>query len=185
MDLVENINALKNLLRQEIKELKKKADKQKMLSASQNIFSQVEALAEFKSAKTILAYWSLPDEVQTHEFVMKWYREKQILLPLVAGDELEIREFFGMECMEVGSSFGILEPKKGKVLNNINIDLVIVPGVAFDLQGNRLGRGKGYYDKLLKNKDTLKVGVCFNFQLVDKVPVDGFDIPMDVVIQSL
>ncbi|PKP39159.1 MAG: 5-formyltetrahydrofolate cyclo-ligase [Bacteroidetes bacterium HGW-Bacteroidetes-15] len=175
----------KQLLRQEIRELKKKADKQRMLSASQKIFHQVEELTEFKSAKTILAYWSLPDEVQTHDFVMKWYREKQILLPIVAGEMLEIREFSGMECMEPGSSFGILEPKKGKAVNNINIDLVIVPGVAFDLQGNRLGRGKGYYDKLLKNKDTYKVGVCFDFQLVDKVPVDSFDISMNIVVQSI
>jgi len=84
--------------------------------------------------------------------------------------------------MEEGPSYGILEPKNGLAYTSINIDLGIIPGMAFDLQGNRLGRGKGYYDKLLKVLNLETIGVCFSFQLVDKVPSDTFDIAMDSVI---
>lgn len=154
-----------------------------MRNQSKDIFDQIEALDQFKAAKTVLAYWSMPDEVSTHDFVKKWHTEKRILLPLVVGDILELRVFTGMDCMVVGPSFGILEPQKGTPYTNELIDFAVIPGVAFDLAGNRLGRGKGYYDKLLKQQTTYKVGVAFSFQVVASVPVDNFDIPMDLIVK--
>lgn len=177
-------NELKKQLRQKIKEKKRVIDKQTLTVDSRKIFQLVEKLPEFVSAKTILAYWSLPDEVQTHDFILKWYNQKQIVLPLVKGDNLELRLFSGMNCMAEGVAFGILEPQKGEPVNEQEIDFGIIPGVAFDLCGNRMGRGKGYYDKLLKNISIYKVGVCFDFQIVEKVPTDSFDIPMDKIISS-
>lgn len=182
MDTINTIENQKKLLRKSIKELKKSVGKEKRLTNSEQIFTQIEALPEFKSAKTVLAYWSMPDEVHTHDFVMKWYQKKRIILPLVVGENLELREFTGMDCMVVGPAFGILEPAKGNVAKDIAIDIVITPGLAFDNNGNRLGRGKGYYDRLFKNKKTFKVGVCFDFQVVPLVPVEGYDVPMDKII---
>mgnify|MGYP001027393104 CR=1 FL=1 len=63
------------------------------------------------------------------------------------------------------------------------IDLMIIPALAFDKENNRLGRGKGFYDKLLENSNTLKVGVCFPFQFLDKIPTEEFDVKMDYVIK--
>lgn len=182
MDITNNVDGQKKLLRKSIKEFKKTVDKQKILADSKHIFIQIESLPEFKLAETVLAYWSLPDEVHTHDFVMKWHQKKRILLPLVVGEDLELREFTGMDCMEVGPAFGILEPRKGSIAKDIEIDITITPGLAFDNNGNRLGRGKGYYDRLFKNKKSYKVGVCFNFQLVPMVPTEEYDVPMDKII---
>jgi 5-formyltetrahydrofolate cyclo-ligase len=176
------IREKKIALRKEIKRRKAQADSKLFAQLSESVFDHIEALEAFKQAKTVLAYWSLPDEVFTHNFVKKWHKSKAILLPLVVGDKLELRIFSGMECMEVGPAFGILEPSRGDLAESLEIDLVIVPGLAFDTAGKRLGRGKGYYDKLLKNESMLKIGVCFDFQLVDEVPTEPFDIAMDMVI---
>ncbi len=64
------------------------------------------------------------------------------------------------------------------------IDLIIVPGIAFDKSLNRLGRGKAYYDKLLKDSKAIKIGVCFDFQLLESVPVDKYDVKMDLIITN-
>ncbi|MFP4555529.1 MAG: 5-formyltetrahydrofolate cyclo-ligase [Bacteroidales bacterium] len=176
------LNYYKQELRDRIKHIKKTIRTEQKLKESETIFKLIEQLPEFKSAKTVLAYWSLPDEVVTHNFIMKWYKEKQVLLPVVVNSTLEIREFSGMECMVKGKSFGILEPSKGKKVSASSIDFGIIPGVAFDSYGNRLGRGKGFYDKLLMNYNFLKVGVCFSFQLVNRVPTGSYDIKMNKVI---
>lgn len=179
-----DILELKKQLRKDIRERKKAVDKQKMLQDSEKIFEIIERIPDFVAAKTVLAYWSLPDEVYTHDFIMKWYKEKKIVLPLVVGETLDLKFFSGHDCMEAGISFGILEPHKGEDANLVNIDFGIIPGMAFDLKGNRMGRGKGYYDKLFKQKKMYKVGVCFDFQIVDSVPTDEYDVSMDLVVST-
>lgn len=176
------ISEQKIALRKHIRDLKKQANAEEMLRDSDKIFTKIESLDAFKQAKTVLAYWSMSDEVFTHKFVKKWYKEKLFLLPLVVGDVLELKVFSGMKSMVVGPSFGILEPRNGGNYENQPIDFGVIPGVAFDTAGNRMGRGKGYYDKLLKENPMLKVGVCFSLQMVEKVPTDTFDIQMDMVV---
>lgn len=172
----------KTALRKHIKQLKKQTSADEMLSESAKIFQKIESLEAFKTAKTVLAYWSMSDEVFTHDFVKKWYKDKLFLLPLVVGDVLQLKIFSGMQTLVVGPVFGILEPHNGADYENQPIDFGVIPGMAFDASGNRMGRGKGYYDKLLKANPMLKAGVCFNFQKVEKVPIDSFDIPMDLVV---
>jgi len=139
-------------------------------------------LPEFAESKVILAYWSMDDEVFTHDFIIKHYNEKKIILPVVKGDVLELKEFTGLSNLKKDDVFGIEEPI-GEVFQDLEtIDMIIVPGVAFDNKLNRMGRGKAYYDKLLKTTNALKVGVCFDFQMVETVPVDQFDIKMDMVL---
>jgi len=120
--------------------------------------------------------------VQTRDFVLKWFLNRTVLLPVVREDELELRLFTGEDKMVQGSSFGIYEPT-GDVFEQIDsIDLIIVPGIAFDKNLNRLGRGKAYYDKLLCSTKAMKVGVCFDFQIVDNIPTESHDVKMDDVI---
>ena len=136
----------------------------------------------FRQARTVLLYHSLPDEPDTHAFIRRWQGRKRVLLPVVRGDELELREYTGPEHMTTGA-FGIEEPEGGAFTDYDDIDLAVVPGVAFDRAGNRLGRGKGYYDRLLpKLGRACKIGLCFSFQIVEHIPAEPHDIRMDLII---
>ena len=106
---------------------------------------QVEALEAFQHADTVLLYWSMEDEVQTHDFVNRWYRKKCLLLPCVEGDDLVLRQYTGPECLRAGEQFGIGEPTGPEYTTLEQVALIIVPGVAFDHKGNRMGRGRGFY----------------------------------------
>ena len=108
--------------------------------------------------------------------------EKRILLPVVVGDDLELRLYTGPEDLKPGA-YGIEEPTGELFTDYADIDFIVVPGVAFDRNGNRLGRGKGYYDRLLPRIPSAhKAGICFPFQLVEEVPAEPFDIRMDEII---
>lgn len=128
----------------------------------------------------MMLYSSLPDEVQTHDFIERWRNEKRIILPTVVGDDI-IPVELGKDISFAIGDFDILEPQSEPYHGSY--DLIVVPGMAFDRNGNRLGRGKGYYDRFLcKHLTTNKIGICFDFQLVEEVPTDDNDIRMDEVI---
>ena len=97
-------------LRRQIRAAKKAVPFCEKLTRSRDIMSKVEALSSFRKAKVVLLYWSMEDEVQTHEFVEKWYKEKTVLLPCVDRDDLKLRQYTGQKCMRSGEQFGIGEP---------------------------------------------------------------------------
>lgn len=174
----------KKKVRKQMRELKRQYSADDKKKKSVTVWEQLEKELAFREARTVLAYWSMDDEVFTHDFVQKWAGDKTVLLPCVKGDELEIRYFESVGQLNPGASFGILEPV-GELCEDLDkIDLIIVPGVAFDGKNNRLGRGKGYYDKILKRTRAGKVGVCFDFQFIEDVPTDEYDVRMDNVIVS-
>ncbi len=111
---------------------------------SAEILAALEAHPAFRAATTVLLYHSLNDEVDTHAFIQKWSSEKRILLPVVVGDDLELRLYTGPEDMSISRIYGIAEPTGEIFTDYAAIDFIVVPGVAFDAKGNRLGRGKGY-----------------------------------------
>ncbi len=180
MDIKEQKQSLRKLIRKTKVEYSLE-EKQQL---SEPIFDKVETMQEFKDAKTVLLYWSMNDEVDTHEFVNKWYKDKTILLPCVEGEDLVLRKYLGLDSMKAGEQFGILEPIGEEFLDYKRIDLMIIPGVAFDRQRNRMGRGRGFYDRLLKTCDCKKFGVCFDFQIVKQVPTEDFDVKMSKVIAT-
>jgi 5-formyltetrahydrofolate cyclo-ligase len=170
----------KNKIRLQISELKNQLSEDQKAQAADSVFRKIESFPEFKSAKTILMYWSTSDELPTHEFIEKWSKEKQILLPSVVGDDIVIKKHSAKENLKRGN-LGIYEPEaEGQYTGKI--DLTIVPGVAFDLNKNRLGRGKGYYDRLFNNIETQKWGIGFDFQVVPSVPTNNDDKAMNKVI---
>lgn len=133
----------------------------------------------------MLLYHSLPDEVDTHDFIRRWAGRKRILLPVVCGDDLELRPYTGDGHLAEGA-FHIEEPAGEAFADYAQIDLAVIPGVAFDRLGNRLGRGKGYYDRLLPRlKDAYKIGLCFPCQRVDRLPAEAHDVPMDEIVCGL
>ena len=178
----------KQALRQEIKKLKAQFFEANSLeqqrALAEKVLAQVEAAPEFMQAKVVLAYYSLPDELFTHAAVARWAESKTILLPKVEGDDLTLHQYCGAESMQKGA-FGIMEPAAPQFCDYQSIDLVIVPGVAFDKKCNRLGRGRGYYDKLFGNllpANVAKIGVCYPFQIVADVPAEDCDVAMDKVL---
>ena len=174
----------KKALRIEIRQLKRACPLEERRRKSLSVWEAVERDEVFQQAETVLAYWSMDDEVYTHDFVKRWAGSKTLLLPCVKGDELELRYFDGEERLQPGEGYAIPEPVGDRFTDWRKVDLILVPGVAFDKSGNRLGRGKGYYDKVLKQTGACKVGVCFDFQLVERVPVEPHDVKMDRVVAS-
>lgn len=148
--------------------------------ASDSVFERLEHSAPFQLAEKILMYHSLPDELDTRRFLEKWKNRKQFFLPRVNGAELELLKYDETR-LEIGS-FHIEEPTGDETHPVEEIELIVVPGVAFDRKGTRLGRGKGFYDRLLKSAKAVKVGVGYEFQLVDEIPAEEHDVPMDMVI---
>jgi 5-formyltetrahydrofolate cyclo-ligase len=175
----------KAAVRKQMRDLKRQLSPEEKLRRSKAILQRLEPLPLFAEAKVVLLYWSMADEVQTHDFVNKWYKDKVVLLPCVQGDDLVLRQYSGPDCMVAGEQFGIGEPQGPEWTDLDKVDLIIVPGVAFDSHGNRMGRGRGFYDRLLKSTpNAVKVGVAFDFQLLDRIPVEPHDVPMDCVLSE-
>ncbi|MDE6633357.1 MAG: 5-formyltetrahydrofolate cyclo-ligase, partial [Muribaculaceae bacterium] len=128
----------------------------------------------------ILMYHSLPDELQTLKFLKKWSDRKHFFLPRVNGVNLDILPYEESR-LELGS-FHIEEPTGDSYANVEDMELMIIPAVAFDRKGNRLGRGKGFYDRLLATAKATKIGVGYEFQLFDSLPAEPHDVAMDMII---
>ena len=173
-------------LRKEIKNKKRQFPSQQLHELSFAVITRLLAHPRVKSAKTIMLYHSLPDEVDTHTIVDSLLMSgKTILLPRVTGEgTMELHRYNGPKDMQVGA-YGIMEPTGEVYTDYSNIDLAVVPGVAFDHDGNRMGRGKGYYDRFLPLiPDKEKIGVCFPFQMITSIPAEEHDIRMDEIITS-
>mgnify|MGYP002520987117 CR=1 FL=1 len=171
----------KALIRKIIKQRKLSLCVAEKLEEAENVFLGIELMECFLSAKSILLYYSLPDELPTHKFVEKWSSIKNIYLPRVVGNDLEVAKF---DDVIIPGKYGIGEPVSPSVSPSL-IDLVIVPAVALDTKGNRLGRGKGYYDRLLPQcSKAYKIGVALNCQLLPAVPVEPFDVTLDAVLTA-
>ena len=177
-----DVAARKTELRKEIADLKKQISTEQKQQEARVVFRKVETLPEFKSAENILLYWSTSDELPTHEIIEKWSKRKQIILPTVVGDKLILKSYMPGQSMKKGA-LGIWEPDTADNFTG-DIDLMIIPGIAFDSDKNRLGRGKAFYDRFLANKHLVKIGVGFDLQLLSHIPSEKSDIKMDKVITA-
>ena len=176
----------KKELRKYIREQKRHFTQQQLGEMSLRIMSSVLTHPRVQEADTILMYHSLPDEVNTHSALDKLLAMgKRVLLPKVISDTvMTIHEYTGQDSLKPSEPYGILEPITPEFsIFNSQFSIVVVPGMAFDKQGHRLGRGKGYYDRFLSRVPNIyKLGVCFPFQMLEAVPSEPTDIVMDEVI---
>lgn len=170
----------KNEIRYKIKNLKALLPERSRMSAAREVFDRLEKTAAFMLADRIMMYHSLPDELSTHDFLKKWAGRKRFYLPRVNGVDLEVLPYEESR-LELGS-FHIEEPTGNDVANPGDIELVVVPAVAYDRRGRRLGRGKGFYDRFLKTTKATKVGVGYEFQLMEEIPTEPHDVAMDIII---
>jgi len=159
----------------------------KSFSIQEKLFETLE----FKKAKIILFYASLKNEVETDRMIKEAQAQGKVIgLPVVFDKERDLVPFLVKDFpknLTLGP-YDIRQPKEefSNPISLADIDLVIVPGVAFDERGNRLGRGKGYYDRFLKTlpKDTPSIGLAFDFQIVDDLPHSSVDLPVKKIITS-
>lgn len=170
----------KKELRRKIKNMRLMLTEAEKVAAAEYVFSKLEETPQFMMADHILVYHSLPDELTTHSFIEKWAGRKRFYLPRVNGVNLDILPY-DKSRLELGS-FHIEEPTGDDLVDLDEIELIIIPAVAYDRKGNRLGRGKGYYDRLLQSTRATKIGVAYHFQLLDAIPAEPHDVPVDIVI---
>ncbi len=170
----------KQLLRQEMKRRKLAIAPTLRSAWSRQIGQAIEALPGFANAQHILLYHALPDEVCTIDMLNRWCDHKQLYLPLVDGAELIIKPYTPDHLRQ--GAFGIWEPANAEAVDPTTLDWIIVPGVAFDRQLNRLGRGKGYYDRLLAHSSACKIAIAYELQVCDNIPTEPHDIPMDILV---
>ncbi len=176
----------KNKLRKIIRQEKRQFSKTQLEELSLPVLQRLHAHPAVRNAHHILLYYSLDDEVCTHGFIDQLVAEgKHVYLPRVTGaTDMELREYTGKEDLCEGA-FHIMEPT-GTLLPEERYDEIetgVIPGMAFDSTGHRLGRGKGYYDRLLaKMPHIYKIGVCFDFQKAESIPTEATDIMMDAMV---
>lgn len=154
------------------------------MGANALLKDRVDALLAEHNPSTVLLYASLPDEVPTLHTIASL--PCRCVLPCVVDDvHLQLRQYTGPSDLVVSGRFHIPEPTGPLFTDYASIDLAFIPGMAFDRQGHRLGRGKGYYDRLLAHPAFAhipKVGVCYDFQLLPSIPVEAHDCLMDQLI---
>ena len=174
----------RNDLRQSLKRIKSADRKLK----SQVILKRLLKTAEYRNARHILTYVSLPDEVDTRHFIRQAIRDgKYVYVPRIYPARKKIKLFQIASLREDlrKGSFGIAEPiaRKSRQARPAELDLVIVPGLGFDRKGARLGRGAGYFDRFLsRTKNAVRIGLSFRQQLRTKIPAGRHDVRMDRVV---
>jgi len=157
---------------------------------SRQICRTLAASSEYTRAAVVMFYVDFRHEVRTRPFLAEALKQdKQIVVPYCVGEQLELFRLAGIDELEE-AAFGILEPKpelRGRVDRKIDVrqlDLIVVPGVAFDRHGGRLGHGKGYYDRLLRQvpADTPLVALAFECQIFPEIPMLPHDVYVNKVI---
>jgi 5-formyltetrahydrofolate cyclo-ligase len=175
----------KKALRRDLLARRRDMDQTAWHIASESAQQRLSELELFHQAACIALYSPIQQEVDT-ELLFATARSagKRVLYPLVCDNNLQFREVTEAGQRTAGA-FGILEPcRLGEDHSLEAVDLIVVPGVAFDLQGHRIGFGKGYYDRCLSQlpKHGTLVGLCHDFQLLEQIPAEGHDIRMEYIV---
>ncbi|MGB9857966.1 MAG: 5-formyltetrahydrofolate cyclo-ligase [Dictyoglomaceae bacterium] len=174
---------MKEILRKEL--IKERDSIENKKEKSYIIFLKLQSLDIWKKTKIIHTYVSFRSEVDTR-FIIYYslINGKKVLCPIIKGENLLFGEIKSLNDLKVGS-YGILEPQEPIDLDPEDIDIIIVPGIAFDLRGFRLGYGKGFYDRFLKDlKNPTKIGLIYNELIRDSLPTDDKDVRVDIVISE-
>ncbi len=171
----------KRLLRAEMRRLKSRFSAAALAEKSCCVIAQLEVEALFRSAHTVMLYWSLPDEVCTHALIARTLGKKRIILPVVAGNDIRPVELRTLDDLHEGA-FHIQEPTSDTVFS-ADIDLIVLPGMAFSPAGDRLGRGRGYYDRfLVAHAAVPTIGLAFDFQIFQHIPTEPHDAKIGKVL---
>ena len=178
---------LKRELRRDIRAQRKRLDPDWVRKASARIEDAVIARSEFAEASAVGCYLALPGEVQTRAIIERCWRDgKRVCVPAYS----EERERYELTWIEPDTPvsngrWNISEPLNARRASMVEVDLLIVPAIAFDRHGGRLGHGGGHFDRILGCWNGIKIGIAFEYQIFDSVPMGSQDIPVDLVVTEL
>jgi 5-formyltetrahydrofolate cyclo-ligase len=172
----------KSALRREVRARLAVLDADEKRIRSQYICNEVKKHLAVSGSRVVALFSPLGYEPDIWPLVESLASTVSVVLPRVEGDIMNFY-VYDRNSMAVGS-FGINEPQNSVGVDAGEIDAVVVPGLAFSVDGARMGRGKGYYDKYLSQSDfaALKIGVCYREQVVESIPTEPHDVKMDTVI---
>lgn len=173
----------KNRIRKEIRNLRESLLKVEKEKYEKIILEKFFNLEELQDSRVVMSYMDFKNEVSTYEINKSFLENrKKVLIPKISEDKSEIYPVVFSDEMSL-NSFGIYESDERYCGDDI--DIVIVPGIAFNLRGYRVGFGKGYYDRFLsdrKEKNILKISLAYDFQIDDRFIEESHDIPIDILI---
>ena len=174
---------MKKVLRKQVLESRSNLPSEERKRKSREIERRLFSTREFQEAGTILFFASFRSEVETGDMIRRALAlGKRVVLPKVKGRELALFRITDFDKDVAPGAWDIPEPAKGTPSELQDIDLIVVPGAAFDEQGNRLGYGAGFYDKLLLDYRKTTIALAFEVQIIPTVPADQHDIPIKKIV---
>jgi len=183
----EPVKEAKKVLRKRVTTARKALTDSYRATASSKMLDAVCQLPVYRSAHTVFLYASMPEEVQLYGLMRQALMDgKTVCLPLITGKgTMEAVSFSSLDDLVAGD-YGILtvDPAKRKIVPAEEIDLILVPGAAFDREGGRLGLGAGFYDRFMTEKapQGYRCAMAFSCQLVEKVPMEPHDVAVQYII---
>lgn len=188
----QELKILKKEIRQGILKRRDALSQTEIIEKSKEIFTKIKHLEAFKKAAMVMSFVSFGSEVDTTEFILYCLNcGKSLAVPKIVMNSNGQKEMVAVEIKNIAEDlepgiFGIKEPREGagRMVLPCDIDFIIVPGSAFDQKGNRIGYGGGFYDRFLRGTDNncIKAGVAFDLQILDDLPVEDHDLPVDIVV---
>lgn len=174
---------MKKALRKQVLAARDSLSPEERQKKSRQIGDLLFALAEFKAARTVMFFASFRSEVETGLMIRRALAEgKRVILPKVKGKSLALFEIKDFDKDVSPGAWGIPEPHAATHADLEDVDLIVVPGAAFDERGNRMGYGAGFYDKLLVAYSGLSVALAFEDQILLLVPASVYDIPVKKIV---
>lgn len=176
---------IKEQIRNAMKKRRSELSPEEVRARSDDVIARLTGQEVYRRAGCLASYVSVANEVDTHALIhLALDRGKRVAAPVVkANRTLVHREIRSLAELKP-SGVGLLEPsgEDGGVVPPHAFDIVLVPGLAFDRAGNRIGFGAGYYDRFLSLSPAFKIGLAYDFQVLDRLPAGPHDIPMDLVV---
>lgn len=178
-----NLHEQKKQLRNELKRLRSLLSESDRQNMSQQIANFLPKITEFNQAKTVFCYISYLDEVETHPLISAFLQQdRDLAVPkIINKTEMQAIHLSNFSELEP-DRLGILTPKSSQIATK-PFDIAITPGLGFTEKGDRLGYGRGYYDRWFsENTVKTKIGVAFEVQIVDELPLEETDLPLDIIV---
>ena len=177
---------MKEELRIEMRKKRRALSKDIIKKSSAEICRQLFTLDEMKNAESVCVFLSAFNEPDTMRIIKQLWKDGKKVSAPVSDTETKTLSLFRIESIEDlhKGAYGILEPEKTKSVSEEDIDVILVPGLAFDKKGGRMGFGEGYYDRLLAKSRATRIGLCYDFQLMDSIPTEEHDVSMNYIITA-
>lgn len=184
MEMID-VRPIKNKLREESKQLRRSFSPKEKEEKDTLILQRLLALPQYKKCQKLITFVSTPIEVDTHRLIEQALKDrKQVLVPRCVPNQIKMDfcQIHSMDDLKVGT-FSVLEPKEScRVVRHFPNSLCIIPGLIFDMQGYRLGYGKGYYDRFLRYYSGYRVGICYSNCLQNELPHGKYDETIHLLI---